>query len=83
MLWILTIYYFISPTVHPWYVIFLVTLTIFTTYRYALLWSAVVVLSYFAYSKPDFKEDLWLLFIEYILVYTYLIYEIIAHRNKN
>jgi hypothetical protein len=82
MLWILTLYYFISPTVHPWYVIFLVTLTIFTPYRFALLWSAVVVLSYFAYSRTDFKESLWLLAIEYLSVYAYLIYEIITHRNK-
>lgn len=82
MLWILTLYYFISPTVHPWYLIFLVTLTLFTTYRYALLWSAAVVLSYFAYSQTDFKENLWLLTIEYISVYGYVIYEIVTHRNK-
>jgi len=82
MLWILTIYYFISPTVHPWYVIFLVTLTLFTTYRYAILWSAVIVLSYFAYAHADFKEHMGLIAIEYISVYAYLIYEIIMHRNK-
>lgn len=82
MLWILTLYYFMSATVHPWYIIFLVVLAIFTEYRYALLWSAVVVLSYFAYSKIDFEENLWLLAIEYFAVYTYLLYEIITAHSK-
>ncbi len=83
MLWVLTLYYFLSATVHPWYIIFLVTLSIFTTYRYALLWSATVVLSYFAYSQLDFKENLHLIGIEYIAVYGYIIYEISTQRNKS
>lgn len=82
MLWVLTFYYFISATVHPWYIIFLVVLTAFTKYRYAFIWSAAIVLSYFAYSIADFKENLWLLAIEYIAVCTFLIYELIAYRNK-
>jgi len=83
ILWILSIYYFTSPTVHPWYVIFLVVLTLFTKYRFALLWSAVIVLSYFAYAQANFKEHLGLLSVEYILVYGFLIYEIITHRYKS
>ena len=82
MLWVLTLYYFMSATVHPWYVIFLVVLTAFTKYRYAIIWSAGVVLSYYAYSLTDFKENLWLLAVEYIAVFTFLIYELIAYRNK-
>ena len=82
MLFVLSIYYFISPTVHPWYVIFLILVTIFTHYRYSLLWSAAVFLSYWAYSQPDFKEHLGLLAIEYIAVFGFLIYELIILRNK-
>ena len=82
MLWVLTLYYFMSATVHPWYIIFLVLLTTFTKYRFALVWSAAIVLSYFAYSLADFKENLWLLAIEYIAVFTFLIYELVAYRNK-
>lgn len=83
MMWVLTLYYFLSATVHPWYLIFLVTLSIFTTYRYAVVWSAAVVLSYFAYSQLGFKESLYLLAIEYITIYGLIIYEIGMHRNKS
>jgi hypothetical protein len=82
MLWVLTLYYFISATVHPWYIIFLVVLTAFTKYRYAFIWSAAVVMSYYAYSLVDYKESLWLLAIEYIAVFSFLIYELVAYRNK-
>lgn len=82
MLWVLTMYYFTTATVHPWYVIFLVTLTIFTAYRFSLVWSATIILSYFAYSLVEFKENLWLLALEYSVVFAFLIYELITYRNK-
>lgn len=82
MLWVLSLYYFMSATVHPWYVIFLVVLTAFTKYRFAFIWSAAIVLSYYAYSMADFKENLWLIAIEYIAIFSFLIYELIAYRNK-
>ncbi|NNE75459.1 MAG: mannosyltransferase [Pricia sp.] len=82
MLFILTIYYLMSATVHPWYIIFLIVLTLFTDYRFAIIWSATVVLSYFAYSKADFKENMWLLAIEYIAVYGFLIYEIFSQSGQ-
>lgn len=83
MLWILTLYYLLSATVHPWYIIFLVSLSVFTKFRYAFIWSLLVVLSYFAYSQIDFSENLYLLTFEYIAVLGYIIYEIGTHRNKS
>ena len=81
MVLLLTTYYFLSSTVHPWYLIFLLGLSVFTNYRFALVWSAAVVLSYFAYANPDFTENLWLITIEYLLAFGYLGYEILKNRN--
>lgn len=83
MLWILALYYFMSTTVHPWYIIFLLPLCIFTELRFPIVWSAVVILSYYAYSQTDFKENLWLLAFEYISIIGFLIYEIFKlHKQK-
>ena len=83
MLCILTLYYMLSATVHPWYIIFLVLLGVFTEYRFAVLWSIMVVLSYFAYANADFTENLWLLALEYFVVLAYIAYEIFnANRQK-
>jgi alpha-1,6-mannosyltransferase len=72
---VLTVYLFTSTTVHPWYVINLVLICVFTKHSYPLVWSLTVVLSYFAYSNPEFQENFWLIAIEYLLVIAYLICE--------
>ncbi len=78
----LLVYYLLSTTVHPWYVIFLLVLGMFTTYRnVAILWSATIILSYFAYSQPDFKPSTWLLGIEYLTVIGFFLYEILKNHN--
>lgn len=82
MLFILTAYYLISSVAHPWYLIFLVLLGIYTPYRYALVWSALVILSYYAYSQLDFKENLWILAIEYGTLVGFALYETFVLRNK-
>ncbi len=81
MLLVLSIYYFLATTVHPWYLSFLVLLTMFTHFKYSLLWSATVMLSYFTYSNPEFKESPFLLFIQYLPVYVLLFYEIINSKR--
>jgi hypothetical protein len=82
MLLALAVYFFISTTVHPWYIVNLVLLSIFTKYKFPLYWSYVVVLSYFAYSNLDFKENNYLLTIEYLLVFGIFVYEIVASNKK-
>ncbi len=82
MLWTLACYYFLSATVHPWYLAFLVVLTIYTDFRFPLFWSAVVILSYYAYTNPEFKENLGLLFIEYFIVFGFLVYEIVRLKGQ-
>ncbi len=82
MLMILTAYLFLSPTVHPWYVIFLVVLCLFTEFRYPLLWSATLILSYSAYrTDPIVEESMGFLIVEYLSVYAFLLYELFKHRS--
>ncbi len=76
MLLVLTVYFFLSTTVHPWYIVTLIGLGIFTGYQFPLVWSTVIILSYFAYSNIPFKESPWLLFAEYLVVYSFFFHEI-------
>jgi Gpi18-like mannosyltransferase len=79
----LTIYYFLATTVHPWYILPLITLSAFSNYKYNLIWSYTIIFSYYAYSNPDFRENMFLIAIEYIPVYGYLVFELLKqHRAK-
>ena len=76
ILFALTIYYFLTTTVHPWYISTLVILSVFTGFKYPVVWSLVVILSYYSYSKPDFAENYILIFLEYTTIYLFFIYEV-------
>lgn len=64
----LTLYYALATTVHPWYVTSLVAVAVFTPFRYPLVWSALVPLSYFTYRTLPYRENLWLTAVEYVTV---------------
>nr|WP_322790484.1 mannosyltransferase [Tenacibaculum tangerinum] len=81
MLFALSFYYFLTTTMHPWYIATLLILSVFTRYRYAVLWSFVVILSYQAYANAPWKEHLWLVALEYIVVYSYFTWEVFI-KNK-
>ncbi len=76
MLFGLSFYYFTSTTVHPWYVATPLILTVFTRYTFPIVWSAVLILSYQAYANTPWQEHLWIIALEYLLLFGYLIYEL-------
>ncbi len=82
MVLLLSCYYFLSSTVHPWYIVFLLGMAIFTEYRFPLLWTFTIILSYQAYSHPEFRENPWLAAIEYVLVFGFFIYELMGRESK-
>ncbi|ALI97679.1 glycosyltransferase 87 family protein [Rufibacter tibetensis] len=66
---LLTVYLCFSTTVHPWYISTLVALASCTRFRYPMVWSAMAVLSYATYLSPTYQENLWLVAIEYLVVF--------------
>ncbi len=75
-----TIYFFLSTTVHPWYVLTLIALSIFTHYRFSIAWSALAALSYYAYANDAFHENYLILMLEYLPVYGYLLFELLHNK---
>tara|TARA_B100000809_G_C15131658_1_gene528726 strand:+ start:1978 stop:3318 length:1341 start_codon:yes stop_codon:yes gene_type:complete len=84
MLFAFSIYLFLSTTVHPWYIATLLILSVFTNYKFPLVWSFVVILSYWAYinlNKADKSENLWIIALEYVIVYSVFIWEVFRIRQ--
>ncbi|MDX5419730.1 MAG: hypothetical protein LPK09_10985 [Hymenobacteraceae bacterium] len=77
----LTVYLFLSTTVHPWYLTTLVALTAMSQFRFAAVWSCLVIFSYSAYRTSTYTENLWLVFLEYSLVALWLVVELYLYRQ--
>jgi alpha-1,6-mannosyltransferase len=79
----LCFYYFTATTVHPWYLATPIILSVFTKYKFPIVWSLVVILSYQAYSNSPWEENLWFVLLEYLIVFSFLIYEIKRSSIEN
>uniref|UniRef100_UPI00404B7C26 hypothetical protein n=1 Tax=Fulvivirga sp. TaxID=1931237 RepID=UPI00404B7C26 len=80
---VLTFYLLMSTTVHPWYISSLVILSIFTKYRYAVLWSFLIFFTYAGYTANGFQEQLWITVVEYVAVIGFMVYEIFGKYKWN
>ncbi len=76
-------YFFLSTTIHPWYLATPLILSVFTTYRFVLVWSFFVFLSYSAYSNNEFRENVWLIALEYSIVFAILGKELFKNEKNN
>ena len=82
MLLVLSFYYFTTTTVHPWYIAMLLAISIFTNYKFPLVWSFAIVLSYLAYANSSYTENLWIISLEYLVVYAIVFYEIFIQKRE-
>ncbi len=66
--WAFLGYWLLASTVHPWYLTGLLMLSVFTNYRFVVLWSALAVLSYYTYLTDAYLQSPFLAVLEYVLV---------------
>lgn len=81
-LFIFLFYLLFVTTLHPWYITALLAVTIFTRYRFPILWSFMIFLTYAGYSIKTFEENLWITAAEYTLVLGCFVWELNARKKK-
>lgn len=62
------IHLFLSPVVHPWYLIPLVFFSVFNRMHFVVVWTTFSILSYSHYQEGMNKEQYYLVFLEYAVV---------------
>lgn len=75
MLFVLTFYFFMATTVHPWYLASLLCLGILSMRIYPMVWTFLVFISYSHYMDGGFRENYFLIATEYILLGSWIIWE--------
>jgi len=81
MMWVLLTYLLFTTTVHPWYITTLLMLSVFTRFKFVMVWTALIFLTYMGYSEATFYENLYWVILEYSVVIGYLTYELIWKRK--
>lgn len=72
-LFLFTIFLFASTTVHPWYLLFPLVFSLFSHYRYPVVWSFLIIFSYLSYTSEPYEEWMWLVFLEYMILGFFLL----------
>lgn len=75
--WCLLVYFLSTTILHPWYIITLLSLSIFTRYRFPVWWTGLIFVTYSGYTREGFDENLWLVAFEYIILFAVILYETI------
>ena len=81
-LWILFVYFAFATIVHPWYATSLVALSVLTTFRFPVVWSGLIFLSYLGYSETGYQENMLVVILEYGLLYIFIVYELYYAFSK-
>jgi len=83
LLFSLVIYFLFSTTVHPWYITPLLAFAIFSKFRFPFIWALFIPLTYITYVSISYKENMIFIFIEYLGVVLFYIYEFSRKANIN
>lgn len=75
MLWCLFVYFLSTTILHPWYIITLLSLCIFTRFRFPVVWTGLIFVTYAGYTEDGFYETLWLIALEYTILLGVILYE--------
>jgi alpha-1,6-mannosyltransferase len=74
-LWLTTIYLLAATTVHPWYILGLILFGTIANKNYPIVWSSLIFLSYFSYDSVPPLESMWLIALEYLTLFAFMLYE--------
>lgn len=82
LLFTISIYLFTATTIHPWYVALPLAFCLFTDLRFPVIWSGLIFFTYYNYSHTSYQENLFIVFIEYAIVYSLVILETKKLKTK-
>jgi alpha-1,6-mannosyltransferase len=77
------LYLLLANTVHPWYVSTVFVLSILAGFRFGIIWSGLVFLTYHVYETSAYHENLWFVLFEYLVVFFIFMKEIKSKNYSN
>lgn len=82
MVWVWTLYLLFATTVHPWYVVPLLAVAVFSKVRFPFLWSYLIFLTYANYLGGEYTDRIEVVIIEYSLVGLIALWEVFGGSSE-
>lgn len=79
--WLMFFYVLFGAIVHPWYIIILIAFSPFLKMKFAIIWSFLICLSYYTYSTIPYQEHIYLVILEYLLLFGFIIFEYVKYQK--
>lgn len=70
----------LATTVHPWYIIPLIAFSALTTFKFPIVWSMLIFLTYLGYTVEGYEHPFFIIALEYLVVVPLAIFEIMKYR---
>jgi len=81
VLFIFIAYLFSTQSIHPWYIGIPLFLSVFSTYRFPLVWTFLSIFTYVTYQTEAMQQQMWVVFIEYVLLFAVMAWELSKKRS--
>lgn len=82
MIWVWALYLLFATTVHPWYVIPLLAVSVFSNIRFPFLWSFLIFLTYANYMGGEYTDRIEVVIVEYSLVALLALWEMFGGKSE-
>jgi len=76
------LYLFSSQSIHPWYICMPLFLSIFSSFRFPILWTFLSVFTYITYRTEAMQQQMWVVFVEYVILFGTIIWELSKSRLR-
>ena len=73
----------LATTVHPWYIIPLLAFSALTKFKFPIVWSLLIFLTYLGYGIEGYEHPFFIIALEYTVVIPLALFEIMKYRNIN
>jgi hypothetical protein len=70
------VYLLLATTVHPWYIMTPLFFSLQIRYWHVVVWSFVSILSYANYYGAQYEVKYWMIALEYVVLFGWMIYEL-------
>jgi len=80
---VFTLYLFSSQSIHPWYICMPLFLSVFTSYRFPIVWTFLSVFTYITYRTEAMQQQMWVVCLEYVILFGMIVWEVSKRKIKN